>query len=80
VYAGNLPGHVGDLENTRCIQCGGTLISRYGYFIEEYRVTPNGCCPDCATRLPGRWAEKFEGQIAARPFIPGYRSNFVSIS
>src|SRR6266542_1600784 len=60
VYAGNLPGKVGALENTRCSQCGHTLISRYGYFIHEYSVTTNGCCPSCATPVPGRWAERFE--------------------
>jgi pyruvate formate lyase activating enzyme len=80
VYAGNLPGRVGNLENTNCMKCRATLINRYGYFIEEYRVTPNGCCPECGTPAPGRWAEKFEGQIADRPFIPSYRSNFVAIS
>jgi pyruvate formate lyase activating enzyme len=71
VYAGNLPGSVGDLENTRCPNCAKTLIERYGYFIEDYRLTPNGCCPDCGAAVPGRWAEKFEGQVADRPFIPG---------
>src|SRR5947208_3047577 len=31
VYAGNLPGRVGDLENTRCHQCAALLIERDGY-------------------------------------------------
>ena len=79
VYAGNLPGRVGDLESTRCSKCGDTLISRYGYFIQEYSVTANGCCTSCGTQVPGRWAEKFEGQITDRPFVPGYRSDFVTI-
>jgi pyruvate formate lyase activating enzyme len=68
VYAGNLPGRVDDLEDTRCAHCRSTLIRRYGYFIEEYRLKPNGCCPDCGSPVPGRWAERFEGQIADRPF------------
>jgi pyruvate formate lyase activating enzyme len=80
VYAGNLPGQVGDLEDTRCHNCRHTLIRRYGYFIEEYHVDVNGCCPSCGTAIPGRWAERFEGQIADRPFVPGHRSNFVTIS
>jgi pyruvate formate lyase activating enzyme len=71
VYAGNLPGRVGDLENTRCANCGSLLIRRYGYFVEEYRVTASGSCRDCGRVVPGRWAEKFEGQIADRPFVPG---------
>ena len=70
VYAGNLPGMVGDLENTDCSKCGEVLIRRYGYYIEEYRLTPNGGCPQCGASVPGRWASEFEGQIADRPFRP----------
>jgi pyruvate formate lyase activating enzyme len=80
IYAGNLPGMVGDLENTNCQNCGSCLIERYGYFIENYRVTPNGCCPDCGNAIPGRWADRFEGQIADRPFMPKTRTNFVTIT
>ncbi len=80
VYAGNLPGRVGNLEDTFCRRCNSRLIHRYGYFIEDYRITANGCCPDCGVAVPGRWARKFEGQIADRPFIPGPRTNFVSLS
>ena len=79
VYAGNLPGKVGALENTRCSQCGHTLISRYGYFIEEYSISSNGCCPSCGTKVPGCWAQRFEGQITDHPFVPGHKSNFVTI-
>src|SRR5437667_2737007 len=39
VYAGNLPGRVGNLEDTHCHQFGETLIRRYGYMIEEYPLT-----------------------------------------
>jgi len=70
VYAGNLPGRVGDLENTRCHTCRALLVERYGYFIQNYRVTAGGACPDCGTTVPGRWAERFEGQIASTPFVP----------
>ena len=73
IYAGNLPGSVGELENTHCPSCGRVVIERYGYFIENYRLTPNGACPDCGTSIPGRWAEKFGGQIAHHPFLPGHR-------
>src|SRR6185436_7514172 len=38
VYAGNLPGRVGDLEHTCCHQCGERLIARYGYLIQDYKV------------------------------------------
>ena len=55
VYAGNLPGRVGDLEHTRCHHCRRALVERYGYFIQSYRLTPDGTCPDCGTSIPGRW-------------------------
>jgi pyruvate formate lyase activating enzyme len=71
VYAGNLPGSVGDLEDTRCASCGDVLVARYGYFIRDYRLTTDGRCPSCATAVPGRWSERFDGQITARPFVPG---------
>jgi pyruvate formate lyase activating enzyme len=55
VYAGNLPGMVGEWENTRCPECHETLVERYGYLIRGYNVTGAGCCPICQTRLPGIW-------------------------
>jgi len=70
IYAGNLPGRIGRLEDTRCPQCGETVISRHGYFIEDYRLTPDGRCPACACPIPGRWAAQFDGQIASHPFLP----------
>ena len=73
VYAGNLPGSVGYLEDTRCITCGQVLIARYGYHIRDYRITADGRCPSCATSVPGRWSAGFDGQITSRPFIPGSR-------
>jgi pyruvate formate lyase activating enzyme len=74
VYAGNLPGRVGDFEHTHCHHCRARLIERYGYFIRDYRLTNEGSCPDCGTQIPGRWsALGFEGQIASSPFLPGTR-------
>jgi pyruvate formate lyase activating enzyme len=73
VYAGNLPGRVGDLENTRCHNCQALLIEREGYFVVQYRLTASGTCPDCGTVIPGRWGTAFEGQITATPFLPGSR-------
>lgn len=73
VYAGNLPGEVGELEDTRCQACGALLIERYGYLIKQYRLTPDGACPDCRKQVPGRWSPQFDGQIASRPFLPGSR-------
>jgi pyruvate formate lyase activating enzyme len=70
IYAGNLPGRVGPWEDTRCPQCHETLITRYGYLITAYRLTPEGRCPTCSHQIPGRWSQKFEGQITSRPFLP----------
>jgi pyruvate formate lyase activating enzyme len=80
IYAGNLPGRVGDLEDTHCHNCGKSVIRRYGYFIEEYRLTSDGHCPECGTAIPGRWADKFEGQIADRPFLPSRGNQFVTLT
>ncbi|MBI2925355.1 MAG: AmmeMemoRadiSam system radical SAM enzyme [Verrucomicrobia bacterium] len=55
VYAGNLPGHVGEWENTRCPQCRETLIDRFGYLVRDYRITADGKCPKCHTTIAGIW-------------------------
>ncbi|MFB3779324.1 MAG: AmmeMemoRadiSam system radical SAM enzyme [Bryobacteraceae bacterium] len=55
VYAGNIPGGVGDLEDTRCPGCRERLIARRGYRILDYRLTADGRCPSCTTPIPGRW-------------------------
>jgi len=73
VYAGNLPGCVGDLENTRCPSCRSLLVSRYGYVIRQYRITSAGACPSCGTQVPGRWSEHFEPQVTSVPFSPRRR-------
>ena len=70
VYAGNLPGMVGDWENTRCPNCRQLLIERHGYLITGYFLTPQGCCPSCSASIPGRWDPAFRRQITARPFAP----------
>jgi pyruvate formate lyase activating enzyme len=73
IYAGNLPGQVGELENTRCPNCRELLIERLGYHILDYRLTAKGSCPKCDTAIPGRWAPAFQGQIADLPFLPRLR-------
>lgn len=70
VYAGNLPGMVGELENTYCPDCHELLVERYGYHIMQYRLTSDSHCPSCQRSIPGRWAEAFRTQITDRPFIP----------
>ena len=73
VYAGNLPGRVGDLEHTRCHACRALLVERYGYLVQRYRLTSAGTCPECHAAIPGRWGPGFAGQITDRPFVPGTR-------
>lgn len=80
IYAGNLPGMVDAGEDTRCPQCGATLIQRYGYHIEDYRLTAEGRCPRCSHAIPGRWAARFDGQIASHPFLPQKRSRLFTIT
>jgi pyruvate formate lyase activating enzyme len=74
VYAGNTPGRVGDLEHTHCHQCGERVIARYGYLVQDYRLTPSGSCPRCTTQIPGLWASSFERQRTAQPFVPHDRT------
>ena len=66
VYAGNMPGRVGDLETTRCPQCREALVERYGYQVRAYRLTPEGACPSCQAKIPGRWSASFDGQAWAQ--------------
>ncbi len=55
VYAGNLPGRVGSLENTFCPHCNFLLVTRNGYVVREYRITAQGHCPKCGKTVPGIW-------------------------
>jgi pyruvate formate lyase activating enzyme len=54
VYLGNVRDPEGD--TTRCASCGGVLIARDGYTLRSYRLTREGCCPDCLAPLAGRFA------------------------
>jgi pyruvate formate lyase activating enzyme len=55
VYAGNLPGRVGPLENTFCPQCRQPLVRRSGYVVRENRITAAGTCPNCGEKIAGVW-------------------------
>ena len=58
VYAGNLPGRVGSLEDTHCPECSNRLIQRRGYQILDYKITAEGTCPFCGATIAGFWNEK----------------------
>lgn len=58
MYPGNLPGQVGEWENTRCHHCNATVIKRYGFLVTENRMTSgDGLCPDCHKPIPGIWGK-----------------------
>lgn len=54
IYPGNLPGGVGDKENTYCPQCEGLLIERRGFYVIQNRMVGSHC-PDCEAVVPGVW-------------------------
>ena len=56
VYAGNVPGRIGTLENTYCPSCKTLLIERVGFEVLANRLGPDGTCPTCNARLPGVWS------------------------
>jgi len=60
VYAGNLPGRLGEWENTRCPECRATVVERRGFRVLENRLLA-GRCPECQTPIPGRWDGEVEG-------------------
>jgi pyruvate formate lyase activating enzyme len=53
VYVGNVTNAFGELEHTRCPSCHATVIERKNYATIANRVTADGSCPSCATRIPG---------------------------
>jgi pyruvate formate lyase activating enzyme len=60
VYAGNIPGRVGEYESTYCPNCRTALIDRYSYVVQAYHLTAQGACPKCGTAIPGVWTERPE--------------------
>jgi pyruvate formate lyase activating enzyme len=54
VYTGNVHNQEGD--TTFCPNCHAPLIVRDWYQINQYRLTQDGSCPNCATRIAGCFA------------------------
>ena len=63
VYTGNVHDAAGGA--TYCTGCKKPLIVRDWHRIEDYRLTPEGACPDCGTVVPGRF-EAFDKQFGRR--------------
>ncbi len=51
VYMGNVPG---EGEDTFCPACGGLVLKRIGFAIQENRLQ-EGCCPACGAEVDGVW-------------------------
>ena len=56
VYAGNLPGRVGSLEDTHCPHCQTILIKRIGYIVQFNEISKDGTCPQCGEKIAGVWS------------------------
>jgi len=56
VYTGNVRHAEGD--TTFCPHCHTALIERDWHRIANYRLTPDGRCPDCGSTIAGRFAEQ----------------------
>ncbi len=54
VYAGNLPGQVGNWEHTFCPFCGVALIKRYGFMV-VLNAMEGDKCYNCKKQIPGVW-------------------------
>jgi pyruvate formate lyase activating enzyme len=63
VYTGNV--HDTDGGTTYCPSCRAPLIVRDWYRIDDYRLSPDGHCPDCQTKVAGLF-EKFIRQFGNR--------------
>jgi pyruvate formate lyase activating enzyme len=63
VYTGNVHDRRGG--TTYCPHCRAALIERDWYEIPAYRVTDDGCCPQCGTAIAGRF-QRYGGAFGSR--------------
>lgn len=59
VYAGNLPGRTGSLENTYCSSCRTLLVERSGFRVKKNHLDVGGICPVCRATIPGVFTSGF---------------------
>ena len=52
VYAGNIPGRVGEYESPSAHNAA-LLVERNSYTIRSYQLTAQGTCPKCGQVAPG---------------------------
>lgn len=73
VYAGNLPGGVGDLEDTRCPSCGATAVARRGFEVTVKALGDDGRCTACHAAIAGYWRTGWtapKGRASSGPRAP----------
>jgi len=70
VYAGNIPGRVNEYEHTFCPNCQTRLIQRHSYRILDYRISAQGSCLECGTKIAGIWTDKPENVQIGGSGIP----------
>jgi pyruvate formate lyase activating enzyme len=63
VYTGNVHDERGG--STWCPSCHAPLVLRDWYRIDDYRLLPDGRCPDCGAPVAGRF-ETFKGAFGPR--------------
>jgi pyruvate formate lyase activating enzyme len=51
VYTGNV--HDPERDSTWCSSCGGLLIGRDWYRLDDWRLDSDGCCRACGAACPG---------------------------
>ena len=67
VYAGNLPGKVGDLEDTHCPHCREVLDRTLWVPDSRIQSDSGGRLPFLRHAIPGRWSDGFTEQRTAFP-------------
>ena len=71
IYAGNLPGMVGEWENTYCPNCRALLIERYGFQIVKDKLScAGGECFKCKTAVPGFWKKAASQRLSSGSVRP----------
>ena len=68
VYTGNVHDREGG--TTFCPSCGCALVRRDWHRIDDYRITADGRCPECATAIAGRFEAFEKGAQFGRRRIP----------
>jgi pyruvate formate lyase activating enzyme len=67
VYAGNLAGAVGELEDTRCPECGDVAVARRGYQVTVRGLRDDGHCARCGGAIAGFWRSGWDAPKGRSP-------------